>query len=128
MARSVHHASHEQRLRDAARILYDNLRAKDVIKVGGENVSAGEVERVIRQLAAVEECGVVGRPDPTYGERVIAFVTLRAPCDEATIRAHCQAALARFAVPDAVHVLDEMPRVSLGKVAKGALRGMLAGL
>lgn len=102
-------------------------RAKDVIKVGGENVSAGEVERVVKQLPAVEECGVVGRPDPTWGERVVAFVTLRAPCAEEAIRAHCQAALPRYAVPDAVVVLAEMPRVSLGKVAKGELRRLLPG-
>ena len=100
-------------------------RAKDVIKVGGENVSAGEVERVIKQLPAVEECGVVGQPDATYGERVIAFVTLRAACTEDEIRTHCRAALAVFAVPDAVVVLAEMPRVSLGKIAKGELRKRL---
>ena len=104
-------------------------RAKDVLKVGGEGVSAAEIERVVLEVRGVRECAVVGRPDASYGEVAIAFVTLHADApDDVPARAieHCRASLARFKVPREVRVIEEMPRVSIGKIGKGELRKRLA--
>ncbi len=104
-------------------------RAKDVLKVGGEGVSAAEIERVVLEVRGVRECAVVGRPDASYGEVAVAFVTLHADApDDVPARAieHCRASLARFKVPREVRVIEEMPRVSIGKIGKGELRKRLA--
>lgn len=106
-------------------------RTKDVIKVGGEGVSGGEVEACIAQTPGVREVCVVGRPDETWGEDVIAFVV---PGPSVTDRqalalavtARCETALAKFKRPREVRVVDDLPRVGFGKVAKVKLREALA--
>lgn len=103
-------------------------RAKDVIKVGGENVSAAEVERVVAAVAGVKECAVVAKADETYGEVAVVFVTLAAgapPDVPGRVVEHCRASLAKFKVPREVIVLDEMPRANIGKLAKAELRKRL---
>jgi len=98
-------------------------RAKDVIKVGGENVSPADVERVLLSVPGVTEAAAVGRPDPVYGEVVVAFVA--GPDSGALasrVLAHCTASLSRFKVPREVIVLDALPRGNLGKIAKPELR------
>jgi len=98
-------------------------RAKDIIKVGGENVSPAEVERVLLEVAGVREAAAIGRPDPVYGEVVVAFVAgsdadILAP----RVLEQCSRHLARFKVPREVIVLDALPLGNLGKVAKNELR------
>lgn len=104
-------------------------RTKDVIKVGGEGVSGGEVEACIAQIADVREVAVVGKPDDTWGEVVTAFVILTADADrEATharILAHCQASLAKFKQPRVLRIVDDLPRVGFGKIAKAKIRAQL---
>lgn len=102
-------------------------RVKDVIKVGGENVSPAEVERVLLEVPGVKEAAVVGRSDPTYGEVVVAFVAGSGSADLArSIADHCSRQLARFKVPRDVVVLDALPRGNLGKVSKPELKRMAA--
>ncbi|HEV8324763.1 MAG TPA: AMP-binding protein [Myxococcota bacterium] len=101
-------------------------RAKDMIKVGGENVAALEVERALCAHPAVLEAAAIGVPDPVLDEVVKAYVVLRdgaaaAPAPE-ELRAHCRALLADFKVPCAVEVRPELPRVTLDKIDKNALR------
>jgi crotonobetaine/carnitine-CoA ligase len=107
--------------------LYFVDRAKDVIKRSGENVSASEVERVLSELPGVAEAAVVGRPDPVRDEAVVAFVVPAAgtALDAANLDAHCRARLARFKVPEEYVVIDALPRTSIGKVEKKALRQRL---
>jgi crotonobetaine/carnitine-CoA ligase len=103
-------------------------RAKDVIKVGGENVSAAEVESIVGTVAGVRECAVVAKPDPVYGEVAVAFVALHADAPEAIeerIIEHCRAALSKFKVPREVIVIGEMPRVNGTKIGKAELRRRL---
>ena len=108
-------------------------RAKDMLKVGGENVAASEIERVIAGVTGVVEVAVVARKDRMLDEVPVAFVrtTLgsvherRALADEVMRR--CAASLAAFKVPHEVRVVDELPRSTLEKIAKAQLRAQLAG-
>jgi crotonobetaine/carnitine-CoA ligase len=100
-------------------------RLKDVIKVKGENVAAGEVERVAGAYPGVGDCAAVGVPDPILGERIVLYVAT-APgaghVDVDGLREHCAAHLARFKVPGEILLLDALPTTSIGKVRKGELR------
>jgi crotonobetaine/carnitine-CoA ligase len=106
-------------------------RTKDVIKVGGEGVSGGEVEACILQVAGVREAAVVGAPDAIWGERVVAFVIAAdagaAPqALRAQVEAHCLASLAKFKRPAEIRVVEDVPRIGFGKIAKVKLRDALA--
>lgn len=99
-------------------------RSKDMLKVGAENVAASEVERVILGVEGVVEAAVIGSPDPKLDEVPIAFVIGIGTADELADRvlAECANKLADFKVPRAVHVVRELPRSTLNKVNKAALR------
>jgi crotonobetaine/carnitine-CoA ligase len=98
-------------------------RAKDMLKVGGENVAASEVERVIEGVGGVEEAAVVGQPHDMLDEVPVAFVIAPAGGDivGAIVKA-CEESLADFKVPRAVYLVDDLPRAGLGKVNKVLLR------
>ncbi len=99
-------------------------RKKDVIKPKGENVGAGEIERVVRALPGVDDCAAIGVPDPILEERIKVFVALLPGTDltvEAVI-AHCRAQLASFKVPSEVELRADLPKTSVGKIRKGELR------
>lgn len=109
--------------RDSDGYLYYVNRAKDMIKRGGENVAAGEVERVLMSHPGVYEAAVIAVPDPILDEAIKAFVIPRpgaAPTAEDVI-AHCRARLASFKVPSEVEFREELPRSTLDKVAKKVL-------
>lgn len=106
-------------------------RAKDMLKVGAENVAASEIERVVLAVPGVREAAVVGKPHPMLDEVAVAFVTLNPGADAAALPAAviaaCRASLADFKVPREVHVVEEMPRATLEKIAKAELRKRLRG-
>ena len=103
-------------------------RDKDVLKVGGENVSAREVEDICRQVPGVTEVAVVARGDDMLGEVAVAFVIKGTTTEgeQEAIRTKilelCQANLADFKVPRDVYFVDDFPRATLDKVAKNQLR------
>jgi len=99
-------------------------RGKDIIISGGENISSIEVEQAITAHPAVLECAVVGIPDPHWGERPKAFVTLNegAAPTAAEIIAFCRERLAHYKCPDAVE-FGPLPKTSTGKIQKFVLRG-----
>jgi carnitine-CoA ligase len=109
-------------------------RDKDMLKVGGENVAASEIERVVMEVPGVREVAVVGKPHPMLDEVPIAFVIpdtseiIAAP-DRLTraILEACRSRLASFKVPDEVRVVEEMPRATIEKIAKATLRASLRG-
>ena len=107
-------------------------RAKDMIKVGGENVAAAEIERVIARVPGVVEAAVVAVPDAYWAEVPVAFVVLRQGADALTVHAAaialCTDELADFKVPRAVHFIDELPTAAVGKIAKGKLRELAASM
>jgi len=96
-------------------------RLRELVVSGGENVYPAEIEAVLHEHPDVVEAAVVGVPDERWGEVCAAFVVLRAPVGEDELADHCRARLARFKVPKSFHVVDELPRNSLGKVVKSAL-------
>jgi crotonobetaine/carnitine-CoA ligase len=100
-------------------------RDKDMLKVGGENVAASEIERVILSTPGVREAAVVARPHPMLDEAPVAFVIAeegRGEALPAEILAACKAALADFKVPHEIRLVEDLPRSTLEKVAKAELR------
>jgi len=95
----------------------------DILKTGGEKVSALEIEEAFRRHPAVADCAVVGIPDDEWGQRVgIAIVPAGAPGpDPVELRAWGKEQLAAAKVPTRWLVLDELPRNAMGKVTKPAL-------
>jgi long-chain acyl-CoA synthetase len=104
--------------------LYIVDRIKDIIITGGENVYPKEVEDTLHQHPAVNECGVVGFPDPEYGEAVTAFVTLKpgAAIDERTLIAFCKEQIARYKAPKKIHFVADLPKTPQGKILRRELR------
>ncbi|GAA4789466.1 class I adenylate-forming enzyme family protein [Actinomycetospora chlora] len=108
---------------DAAGNLTFRGRTKDMLKVGGENVGALEVETYLTGHPDIALAGVVGVPDARYGEVPAAFVEL-APGASLTaddVLAYCRAGLARYKVPRYVRFVTEWP-TSATKVQKFRLR------
>ena len=104
---------------------YFKDRDKDALKVGGENVSAKEVEDVCRTVPGIADVAIVGQKHDFLGQQAVAFVipAPNAPADlgEQIMKA-CAARLAGFKCPKAVYLVDEFPRATLEKVAKNKLR------
>ena len=104
-------------------------RSKDMLKVGGENVAASEIERVVAAVPGVHECAVVARKHRMLDEVPVVFVIAAAgaPAGLAErINAACAQSLADFKRPREVRLVESMPRSTLEKVAKAQLRAALA--
>ena len=103
-------------------------RDKDMLKVGGENVGASEIERVILAVPGVHECAVVAKKHPMLDEVPVAFVLPTAgapPGLDQRVAAACAAQLADFKCPTEVRLVDALPRSTLEKIAKAELRRRL---
>ncbi|PJE34589.1 malonyl-CoA synthase [Pseudooceanicola lipolyticus] len=113
---------------DLARIDEDGYviivgREKDLIITGGFNVYPKEIESLIDDLPDVRESAVIGVPHPDFGEGVVAVVVPENPkLEPETITAALAGQLARFKQPKQVLLVDELPRNTMGKVQKKALR------
>jgi malonyl-CoA/methylmalonyl-CoA synthetase len=96
----------------------------DIIKTGGYKVSALEIEEVVRGHPSVADCAVVGVPDADWGERVSAAVELRPGCalSLAELQAWARTRLAPYKVPKALTCVVSLPRNTMGKVVKPALK------
>lgn len=105
-------------------------RAKDMVITGGLNVYPSEIEAVIDALPQVEESAVIGVPHLDFGEAVVAVVCLRPgeTTDADAIISALKSELAGFKAPKAVIFVDELPRNTMGKVEKAALRSAHGGL
>jgi long-chain acyl-CoA synthetase len=99
-------------------------RVKDVIIVGGFNVTPTEVEDVLLLDRTVSTALVVGEADERSGERVVAYVVPRAGAtiDAAALVEHCAAHVARYKVPARIEVRDEVPTTTSGKTVRRLLR------
>ena len=96
----------------------------DILKTGGEKISALEIEDVLRTHEAVADCAVVGVPDADWGDRVCAAVVLAAGAGASaeSLRAFAKARLAPYKVPKEVLLVDDLPRNAMGKVTKPQVR------
>ncbi|MHB1987476.1 MAG: AMP-binding protein [Acidimicrobiales bacterium] len=118
---------------DAGRLGQDgrlevNGRLGDLVITGGENIWPSAVEPLLERHRLVTEAAVGGRPDQEWGERLTAYVVVASPIDTAVLlselRELVSEELAGFAAPREVVVVAELPRTSLGKVRREALRGL----
>jgi len=105
-------------------------RGKDLIITGGLNVYPREIESLLDDVAGVEESAVVGLPHDDFGEGVTAFLVLKdgAQLTEAGVLDLLCDRLARFKLPKRVIFVDQLPRNTMGKVQKSALREEYAAL
>jgi len=111
-------------------------RIKDMIKVGGESVSASEVEAAITEVGGVAEVAVVARPDGSYGEVAVAFVVLEPQGTEVGDKAahaaaeriaeHCRRSLAKFKQPRDIIITPALPKIGNNKINRPALRELAA--
>jgi len=110
--------------RDEEGYFYFVDRKKDMIKSGGENVFAVEVEGVILSNPAVEDCAVIGVPHPKFQEAVMAVVKLREglKATEAEIIEHCRQHLSSYKKPLRVIFVEGFPTGGSGKIQKFRLR------
>jgi fatty-acyl-CoA synthase len=104
-------------------------RLKDVIKTGGEWVSSLDIEDLILKHPGVSEAAVISVPDPKWTERPLAIVVAKEGCSvtDCEIKAGlqdyaCKGVISRYAVPDQIVFVSELPRTSVGKLDKKLLR------
>jgi acyl-CoA synthetase (AMP-forming)/AMP-acid ligase II len=112
---------------DADGYFYFVDRKKDIVRRGGVNVSSIEVESVLRAHPSVADVAIVAKPDDVLGELIVACVVCigdEAPTLEA-LREFGRADLAEYKLPDAVVIVDDLPRTGSGKVEKFRLRSQL---
>lgn len=105
--------------------LYVTGRSREVIIRGGENIAPREVEEVLQSHPAVRESAVVGRPDPIYGEQVVAFVVPQNTWNDEMNRSLHDFATQRLSpqkAPVEFLVVDTLPRNATGKVQRHVLR------
>jgi long-chain acyl-CoA synthetase len=95
-------------------------RSKDVIISGGSNIYPREVEEVLLEHAGVHEASVIGRPDPEWGELVVAYVV--GDVDRKELDALCLNSIARFKRPKDYVFVSSLPKNNYGKVLKTELR------
>jgi O-succinylbenzoic acid--CoA ligase len=100
-------------------------RKSDTIVSGGENVAPAEVEAVLLSHPEVADAGVFARPDPDWGEAVVAAVVVRdgAELDLRALAGWCRERLAGFKVPKSFEQRVELPRTGSGKLLRRALSG-----
>jgi len=103
-------------------------RSKDMVKSGGEWISSVDLENALMGHPAVKEACVVGLPHPKWAERPLAAVVLRegAVANEHELREFLSKSFASWQLPDAFVFVDAIPRTSVGKFKKTALREQFA--
>ncbi len=113
--RAVRHPEHGYRI--------IGRESVDIIKTGGEKISALEIEQVLLRHPRVADCAVVGVPDHEWGERVCAAVVVVPPGPiGADLRDWVKRHLAAYKAPARIMELDALPRNSMGKVLKTKVR------
>ena len=109
-------------IEDEERYLYIVDRLKNMYISGAENVYPAEIERVLKQNENITDCAVIGVKDEKWGEVGKAFVVLKQPVDEASLKAFCTERLAKFKVPKYFIVLEALPLTDSGKIDRKKLK------
>jgi malonyl-CoA/methylmalonyl-CoA synthetase len=98
----------------------------DILKTGGEKVSALEIEEVLLGHEAISEAAVVGIDDPEWGQRVVAVLVVRGPVEGEDLRQWLKGRLAPHKVPKEFRFTDALPRNPMGKTVKPDLVRMVS--
>ena len=102
-------------------------RVDDIMLVSGHNISTTEVESALVSYPAVAEAAVVGAKDETTGQRIVAFVILRAGQEEteeldAALKAHVSKEIGPIAKPKQIQIVAELPKTRSGKIMRRLLK------
>ena len=97
-------------------------RSKDMIISGGLNVYPEEIERILAELPAVQDCAVFGLPDDTFGELPAAVIVAADGTTAEDIEAACEGLIARHKRPRRIRLVAEIPKSPAGKVLRTVLR------
>lgn len=105
-------------------------REKDAIKSGGEFIPSLLLENIISQIPEIGEVAVVGKPDPKWGERPIAFITRKGKVEKSDILNYLEGEvksgrIQKWWIPDDIIFVDSMPKTSTNKIDKKELKKML---
>lgn len=101
-------------------------QSMDIIKRAGYKISALDVERVLLEHANIAECAVLGLEDATLGQKIVALVVPKSPAAVSSLtidnlRQFAKPSLPHYSLPDAITVLEQIPRNAMGKVNKKEL-------
>ena len=108
---------------DNENFLYISLRRDDMIVTGGENVNPIEVESILNQHTMIDESCVIGKPDKTWGESVVAFVVRNDNAlTEADLVNYLRENLSKYKIPKQIFFISEIPKTELGKMKREVLR------
>lgn len=116
--------------KDEDGFFYIDGRYKDMLKSGGENIYAAEVEAAYREHPAVQDAALIGKAHEKWGEVGLMIVVLEngQTTDETTLKAFCGEKLARYKIPKEVIFAESLPYSAYGKVEKAKLREKYLGL
>lgn len=104
---------------DASGYLTITGRIKELIIRGGQNIAPAEIEEVVVRHPQVTDCAVVGIRHATLGEVPCLFVVAKADeLDVASLMDHCRAHLSSYKIPEATHLVSEIPRTGSGKIMR----------
>ncbi len=114
---------------DAEGYLWLLGRVDDVMNISGHRISTTEVESALVSHQAVAEAAVVGANDPTTGQAIIAYVTLRTGFDvsESDLRNHVAKEIGAIAKPKMIYFTPELPKTRSGKIMRRLLRDVAEG-
>jgi acetyl-CoA synthetase len=104
-------------------------RVDDVMNVSGHRISTTEVESALVSHPSVAEAAVVGANDPTTGQAIIAYVTLRgtSQVDEKDLRDHVAKEIGAIAKPKTIYFTPDLPKTRSGKIMRRLLRDVAEG-
>nr|WP_106780561.1 o-succinylbenzoate--CoA ligase [Lysinibacillus timonensis] len=105
--------------------LYVVDRRADLIISGGENIYPAEIENVLLAYSGIQEAGVCGIHDDTWGQVPIAFVVVTNPIEKADIYQHCLKNLAKYKVPKEIYFVEALPRNGSNKLMRRKLKDLI---
>ncbi|WP_117169029.1 o-succinylbenzoate--CoA ligase [Paraliobacillus sediminis] len=106
---------------DEEGFLYVVDRRKDLIISGGENVYPAEIENVLVGIKGIKEAGVVGQEDPKWGKVPVAFIIVEDKLDLDLVKQQCRDELAKYKIPRAFYIVDNLPRNASNKLLRHQL-------
>ncbi|MCI0439913.1 MAG: AMP-binding protein, partial [Chloroflexi bacterium] len=116
---------------DGDGLWYMRGRADDVIKVAGHRIGTAEVEAAVSSHPAVAEAVAVGKPDELKGEVIVVCAVAKEGFDRDALKAEIarrvEEAIGRFARPDEVRLVQDLPRTRTGKLVRRLVRARVAG-